>query len=231
MIIAKPVVIAAAALLLLRAAPTFAAGAADKGAQVFGACAACHSLKPGEHLTGPSLANVLGRKAGTAPGYDRYSQALRRADVTWDEKTLDAWIANPRQFIPENFMAFPGIPNRQQREDLIAFLKEPGAVAQTPRGMMGGMMAAPQLEDLKKLDAAQQVTAIRYCKGSYFVTTAAGKTIPYWEFNLRFKTDASANGPAKGKPALTDSGMRGDRAFVVFSAPGEISAFIKRRCE
>jgi len=55
-------------------------------------------------------------------------------------------------------------------------------------------------------------------------------TLPFWEFNLRFKTDSSPNGPAPGKPVLVGQGMQGDRAQVVFSAPEEISSFIRKGC-
>ncbi|HZR01818.1 MAG TPA: c-type cytochrome, partial [Burkholderiales bacterium] len=58
-----------------------AAGDAARGASVFSACAACHSLEPGENLTGPSLAHVWGRKAGTLPDFHRYSEALQRSGV------------------------------------------------------------------------------------------------------------------------------------------------------
>jgi cytochrome c len=52
-----------------------------------------------------------------------------------------------------------------------------------------------------------------------------------WDFNLRFKTDASAFGPQRGKPVIVGSGMQGDRASIVFSTPGEISGYINESCE
>jgi len=221
-----------ATLLTAAAAQVFAAGDPATGAQVFGACAACHSLEPGKHLTGPSLDYVVGRKAGTAEGFVRYSPALKNSGVIWNDNTLDAWLQDPQKFIPQNLMTFPGIKDARAREHLIAFLKDPGTKRGTPApgGMMGGMMGNPQLVDLKKLPPVDQVKAIRYCRDSYFLTTVSGQTIPFWEFNLRFKTDSSANGPAKGKPVLVGSGMRGDRSFIVFSSPAEISRFIERRC-
>jgi len=75
------------------------------------------------------------------------------------------------------------------------------------------------------------VTAIRYCRDSYFVTLATGKTLPFWEFNLRFKTNGSPEGPAPGNPVILRAGMRGDRASIVFADPNEISRFIRKRCE
>lgn len=207
--------------------PAFGAGDAARGAKVFGACAACHSLRAGEHLTGPSLAGMVGRRAGTTDGFVRYSEALRKADVTWDEKSLDVWIANPQKLIPDNLMTFRGIRDAGQRADLIAFLKNPGASAEAS----GGMMGAPRLESLRGLEPQARVTAIRYCQDSYFVTLASGRTIPFWELNLRFKTNGTADGPAPSKPAILRAGMGGDRASIVFASPEEIGQFIKRRCE
>ncbi|HXV23008.1 MAG TPA: c-type cytochrome [Alphaproteobacteria bacterium] len=79
--------------------PTRGADSA-KGERLFRACAACHTTEPGRHLTGPSLAGVFGRTAGTEEGFRRYSDALKSADLVWDETTLDAWLANPRALVP-----------------------------------------------------------------------------------------------------------------------------------
>ena len=100
-----------------------AAGNPQKGSQVFRQCLACHSLEPGRHLTGPSLANIWGRKAGTAKEFYRYSKALRSANITWNAETLDAWLKDPSAFIPNNYMGFAGIESAQARQDLIAYLK------------------------------------------------------------------------------------------------------------
>lgn len=210
---------------------SMAEGEASKGAELFRHCAACHSLEPNRHLTGPSLANVWGRKAGTAPGFTRYSEALKKADVTWDAKTLDAFLKNPQAFIPGNQMPFPGIENSEAREDMIAYLKTAGSIANRPQGggMMGHMTGGAKL-DLKDTVPKQEVAAIRYCGDAYFVTLGTGATFTFWEFNLRFKTDSSQDGPPKGKPTIVRAGMMGDRAFIVFADPEEMSAFIKRRC-
>jgi len=74
------------------------------------------------------------------------------------------------------------------------------------------------------------VRSITYCGDTYTVATADGATHEIWDFNLRFKTDASARGPEPGKPVLLGAGMRGDRAFVVFTSPAEISGFIRQSC-
>ncbi len=79
---------------------------------------------------------------------------------------------------------------------------------------------------LKHAPSDQRVEAITYCGGTYRVTTKAGSPIEYREFDLRFKTDSGPDGPPPGAPVVIKAGMRGDRAFVVFSTPDEIGAFI-----
>ena len=96
---------------------------------------------------------------------------------------------------------------------------------------MGGMMGGGQVPNLKKLDPADRVQAITYCKDTYSVTTANGQTRKFWERNLRLKTDASVDGPEKKAPALVKAGMMGDRADVIFAEPSEISPFIAAKCE
>jgi len=109
------VALSVAATLPLRAADP------DKGKAVFEQCAACHSIgEPGDY-DGPSLKGVFGRKAGSLEDY-RYSVAMKRSDVTWDAATLDRYLTDPQAFIPGNRMAFAGISDRTQRDDLIAYL-------------------------------------------------------------------------------------------------------------
>ena len=205
-------------------------GDAQRGAPLFRACVACHSLAPERNMTGPSLAGVWGRKAGGLESFQRYSPALKASNVVWDETSLGDWLESPAHFIPENRMTFAGMPNAQQRADLIAYLKEASSAppsALRVGGMMGG---GAQFPDLKKLGPEHQVQAIRYCRDTYHVETADGKTEDYWEANLRFKTDSSVLGPLGGRPVIMPAGMMGDRASVFFTAPEEIGAFIKHQC-
>lgn len=83
---------------------------------------------------------------------------------------------------------------------------------------------------LKNLADEQVVQKISYCKGEYTLTTANGERHRYPEFNLRFKTDASRSGPERGKPALLPAGMRGDRAFVIFSGLDDLKRFLVEQC-
>jgi len=212
-------------------------GDAKRGAQLFRACAACHSLAPDRNMTGPSLAGIWERKAGSLERFERYSPALKASNAVWDEKTFDEWLKSPPRLIPDNRMIFAGISDTRQRADLIAFLKGASA-GQLPTatgregGGMGSMMggATAPFEDLKKLGSDHEVQAIRYCHDSYHVMTADGQSSDFWEANLRFKTDSSDAGPLSGKPVIMRAGMMGDRASVFFAAPEEMSAFIKHQC-
>ena len=221
-----------AVLILAATRQGVPAGDADAGAQVFGTCAACHTLEPGVHRTGPSLAGVFGRAAGTAGGFQRYSEALRSADLVWREDTLDGFLADPQTFLPGNRMTFRGINDAQARADLIAYLRTTTtAGAQAEAAQRGGMMTAPQLLDLRReVGPNNRITSIRYCGDTYTVGVESGASHPFWEFNLRFKTDSSDKGPEPGHPVLIPASMMGDRAFAIFAAPEEISAFIESRC-
>lgn len=209
-----------------------AAGDAARGATLFQACRACHSTEPGEHLTGPSLAHIWQRKAGTVEGFGRYSDAIKRSKLVWNEQALDKWLADPQALVPGNSMTFRGLRESQHRRDVIAYLKavsEGKAPAAGQRG--GGMMSMqPARTDLKKAPKQGQVTAITHCGDAYTVHTADGSVEKVWEFNLRFKTDTSTLGPLPGKPVIVGAGMRGDRASVVFAAPAEIGAFVREAC-
>jgi cytochrome c len=219
-------------------------GDASRGQQDFRACAPCHSLEPDRNMTGPSLANLWGRKAAGLSSFDRYSDALKASGIIWDDRALDGWLTDPRRMVPDNDMPFEGIKDDRVRADLLAFLKDatkPGAVSQQTaqqggmKGMggmggMGGMMGGGPDPNLKKLEPGIQVKAITYCRDTYRVTTVDGKTRAFWERNLRFRTDSSQDGPKKGAPAIMPAGMMGDRAAVIFAAPDEIAKVIEARC-
>ena len=95
-------------------------GDAAAGRLVFRKCQACHSTEPGKALLGPSLAGVMGRKAGAEINYS-YSPAMKQANVVWDAKSLDAYLADPQKVVPGNKMPFPGLKTAQDRADIIAF--------------------------------------------------------------------------------------------------------------
>jgi cytochrome c len=107
----------------------------------------------------------------------------------------------------------------------------PGVQIRRRFARLGGMMAPPQLLDLRReVGPNNRITSIRYCGDTYTVDVETGESHPFWEFNLRFKTDSSDKGPEAGHPVLIPASMMGDRAFVVFAAPEEISRLIEAKC-
>lgn len=105
----------------LLSVPTLAADPAA-GEKVFKSqCSICHSVAPGRNMIGPGLFGVVGRKAGTVAGF-HYSAANRNSGLTWDEATLNKYLANPKAAVPGTIMTYAGLKNDSQRADLIAYL-------------------------------------------------------------------------------------------------------------
>ncbi len=115
-------------VILAIAAVTFAIGAAQagdaaKGKQTFARCGMCHKVENGGgNGLGPNLFGVVGRKAGTAANFS-YSSAMKNSGITWTEDKLEAYIAHPSAVVPGNRMAFAGISNPAQVDDVVAYLK------------------------------------------------------------------------------------------------------------
>jgi cytochrome c len=104
---------------IVTASPAWAQDAA-RGKIVFQACAACHATDRANHV-GPGLAGIIGRKAGTAPGF-RYSRAMKRSGIVWDYKILDAYLEAPQKVVPGNRMPYAGMKEPRDRADVIAYL-------------------------------------------------------------------------------------------------------------
>lgn len=104
------------------AQPRYAAADLSRGEQQAVFCKACHTLEKGAgDRIGPNLSGIIGRQAGTRVGF-AYSGVLSQADFVWTPAALDAWLANPTQFLPGNRMAIPGLADAQDRDNLIAYL-------------------------------------------------------------------------------------------------------------
>lgn len=99
-------------------------GNAAAGKVVFAQCRSCHVTDPGVNKTGPSLAGIVGRPAGSIPGFN-YSDANKNSGITWTEEQLYAYLENPQRVVPKTKMIYPGQPDAQKRADLIAYLKSP----------------------------------------------------------------------------------------------------------
>jgi cytochrome c len=112
-----------AAGVMVCGGPALAEGDAAAGEKVFNKCKACHTVEAGKNKIGPSLHGVFGRKAGSVEGF-KYSDAMKNAGVTWDEKTLDEYLAAPKSFIAGNRMMFAGLTKEDDRQNVIAYLKE-----------------------------------------------------------------------------------------------------------
>lgn len=101
------------------------AGDPAAGKRVFARCLACHKVGPGAaHGVGPELNGIMGEQAGTREGYD-FSEAMKAAGaagLTWTADQLAEFIRNPQTKVPGTKMAFPGIPNEGDVNNLIAYL-------------------------------------------------------------------------------------------------------------
>ena len=93
---------------------------AEHGKTVFTTCAVCHST---DHATrvGPGLEGIIGRKAGTVPGFP-YSDAMKKSVIVWDTKILDAYLESPQEVVPGNRMPYGGLKDSTDRADLVAYL-------------------------------------------------------------------------------------------------------------
>jgi cytochrome c len=107
---------------LLAALPAGAAGDPQAGESVFKkTCAICHTTEEGKNKIGPSLHAVVGRHSASIDGF-QYSEAMKKADKTWDASTLDEYLANPRGLVPGTKMIYAGLKSDQDRQNLIAYL-------------------------------------------------------------------------------------------------------------
>lgn len=202
-------------------------GEAKQGARVARQCIACHSFRDGQHMTGPSLYKIYGATAGKIAGFDRYSQGLRESTLVWEEASLDKYLKNPSGLVPGTTMT-ARLSKPEDRANLIAFLKT--TQSQNAKPADGVPIPQPNMINLKSLGAASRVTSIRLCRDTYHVTLENGATLLFWERNLRIKTDSSSDGPHAKKPSLLPTGRHGDRAYLIFKTPQEISSAIETSC-
>jgi len=104
--------------------PSFLGGDAARGAAIYERCQACHALE--RNRTGPKHCGLLGRPAGTAPGFRGYSAALKDSGIVWSAESLDRFLADPLGSVPGTRMGYAGVKDRQERADLIAYLAAAG---------------------------------------------------------------------------------------------------------
>ena len=105
-----------------------------RGEQVYTRCAACHAIE--RNRTGPQHCGLFGRRAGTAPGFEGYSTAMRDSKIVWNERSLDVFLQAPMQAVPGTYMGYAGVKDAQERADLIAWLRQaakPGKACRVSR--------------------------------------------------------------------------------------------------
>jgi cytochrome c len=94
------------------------------GEKDFVVCRACHQIGPNAKIAvGPVLNGIVGRKAGTYPGYT-YSSANKESGIVWTPEELDKYLTNPQKVVPHTKMIFPGLKDDQKRKDVIAYLEQ-----------------------------------------------------------------------------------------------------------
>ena len=98
------------------------AAALKRGEEVYARCAACHAIDA--NRTGPQHCGLFGRRAGTAPGFDGYSKAMRASGIVWDEHSLDVFLKDPLTTVPGTAMGYAGVKDDAERAALIAWLHE-----------------------------------------------------------------------------------------------------------
>lgn len=115
---------AAAAMMMtgMLAGGAMAEGDPAAGERVFRQCQACHVVDAEQNRVGPHMVGIFGREAGAVEGF-KYSDAMASSGIVWDEETIAAYIANPREYVPGNRMAFAGLRNPEQIADVIAYMK------------------------------------------------------------------------------------------------------------
>ena len=100
-----------------------------RGQRVFLLCRSCHNTEEDAgNKVGPNLHGVFGRKAGTAPDF-KYSDAVIKSGIVWDEHSISEWLTKPKDFLPGNKMAFRGVDKEEDRVALIAYLRQETSAA------------------------------------------------------------------------------------------------------
>lgn len=116
---AKPSPTTAAASTLPASAPTPASPA--KPPVAFAQCRLCHAVEPGKNGVGPTLAGLMGSKAGAVPGFN-FSAPLKASGIVWSRATLDQWLQGPMKMVPGTRMVTT-VPNPEARKAIIDYLE------------------------------------------------------------------------------------------------------------
>jgi cytochrome c2 len=207
---------------------------AAKGETTAAICKACHAFEAGAPSPiGPNLHNVVGRKIASVEGFN-YSPALKaKAGEVWSYENLNHWITNPQAFAAGTTMAFPGLPDAQQRADVIVFLRgktenppplpevvaakeAPAAEGAKPaEGAAKGGEAAPGAEilpALAKADPKKGEASVALCKVCHAFDKGAPSPIGPNLYGVVGRKIASLEG-FNYSPALKAKASEGDWTF------------------
>ena len=121
----RPAALATAAALFAGVAAA-AEGSAARGEHLYDRCAACHALA--QDRVGPRHCGLLGRRAGSVPGFD-YSASMKKSRIVWTPRSLDRFLTAPTKVVPGTTMTYAGVADAQERADLIAYLAAAGKSA------------------------------------------------------------------------------------------------------
>jgi cytochrome c len=131
-----------------------------KGEGIFKKCVACHTIAPGAaNGIGPNLHGVVGEGIGTGAGGFAFSDALKKHGGTWDWANLYAWLKSPSSFATGTKMTFAGLPNPQDRADVIAYLNSQGSNKPLPTAPAAGAAPAAAAAQAPKDGAAKEAAA------------------------------------------------------------------------
>lgn len=118
------VVCAAVLAFGLAAGQSALAGDAAKGEKVFKKCKACHYVDKEKNRTGPHLVNLFGREAGSIESFKKYSKAIKKSGIVWNEETLDGFLKKPKKYLKGTKMSFAGLKKEKDRANVIAYMKQ-----------------------------------------------------------------------------------------------------------
>lgn len=93
------------------------------GAKVFKKCRACHKMAEGKHGVGPSLNGIFGQPAAKVAGFTKSSKAMKKSGLTWDQATLEQFLAKPRKMVKGTKMSFAGLKKEKDRKAVIAYIR------------------------------------------------------------------------------------------------------------
>jgi cytochrome c len=160
----------AAAAPIEPVSPLIASASVENGQNVAKKCAACHTFdKGGKNGVGPNLYAVINARRGHIQGF-AFSNQFKAKEGSWTYESLNAWLANPKQFIPGNKMAFAGLPKASERADVIAFLRS--------RADQPAALPTPAEIDKAKADAAAAAEAAKAAAATPAPARAAAPAAP-----------------------------------------------------